>query len=98
MSGGSWDYVYRHFDEIADRLESASTSAIRRALGKRVRFLAKAMHDIEWVDSSDYAQGDDRDAIIDALGEKSKEQELTILLEDAKEMIKQLQDFTGRAT
>lgn len=68
MSGGSWDYVYRHIEEAADRLEYESCP-FRRAFGKRMRLMAKAMHDIEWVDSGDYCEGDEIAAIEAAIGE-----------------------------
>lgn len=67
MSGGSWDYIYFKFDEVSSRL-CASSDPLRSALGVKVAHIAKALHDIEWVDSSDYAEGDDVAAIKKALG------------------------------
>lgn len=67
MSGGSWDYAYDGLDEVAARL-SGSESAERRALGVILARVAKALHDIEWVDSDDYAPGDELAAIREALG------------------------------
>lgn len=66
MSGGSWDYVYRNLEEAAERL-GCSDDPLRRALGQRMALMATAMHDIEWVDSSDYARGDELVAIKAAL-------------------------------
>lgn len=68
MSGGSWDYVSHRFDDVASRLRS-SHDPLRRALGHRIALVAKAMSDIEWVDSSDWAPGDEVAAIKAALGE-----------------------------
>lgn len=67
MSGGSWDYVYFKFEEVAERL-SSSDAPERRALGSLVSRVASAMHDIEWADSNDYAKGDELPAIRAALG------------------------------
>lgn len=67
MSGGSYNYAYRHIDEIADKLVN-SKSALRRAFGRHLQLVAKACHDIEWVDSCDYGEGDDVLAINAALG------------------------------
>lgn len=67
MSGGSWDYVYRRFDDVADRLDS-SADIRRRHLGVIIRDVAKALHDIEWVDSGDYAPGDEYAAIDSVVG------------------------------
>lgn len=68
MSGGSWDYVYSRIDDIADRLLCSSTRTSctdeRRALGRVLKLAAAAMHDIEWVDSCDYSDGDEREAIM----------------------------------
>jgi hypothetical protein len=62
MSGGSWDYITHRIDELADRLQSEK-DPLRRLMGQRVSLLAKAIHDIEWVDSGDYSEGDDIEAI-----------------------------------
>jgi hypothetical protein len=59
---GSWDYVTHKFDDVADRLKSEK-DPLRRLMGQRVSLLAKALHDIEWVDSCDYSEGDDIEAI-----------------------------------
>lgn len=67
MSGGSWDYVYYKFEEVADRLRSEGRIE-RRAFGDLVARVAKAMHDIEWVDSCDMGPGDEVAAIRAALG------------------------------
>lgn len=67
MSGGSWDYVFSKFEDVAGSLQ-ADGRAERRALGRLVLKVAKAMHDIEWVDSGDYGAGDERKAIADAVG------------------------------
>lgn len=78
MSGGSWDYVCYKFEDVAERLLTEQSPA-RRALGNQIALIAKALHDIEWVDSGDYGRGDDDAAIQAALGANSKE---LVLAED----------------
>jgi 2-hydroxychromene-2-carboxylate isomerase len=67
MSGGSWDYLYERMEDAAGRLLSSDDND-RRAFGRLMRKCAKAMHDIEWVDSCDYGEGDELVAIRAALG------------------------------
>ena len=62
MSGGSWGYVYLKIEEAAQDL-MYSSDPMRRALGKKLMPFAKALHDIEWVDSMDYGEGADVEAI-----------------------------------
>lgn len=83
MSGGSWDYAYSKFDDVADQLVE-SKNPLRKALGLQIRLIAKAMHDIEWVDSCDYGQGDDRAAIEAALGKNANAIVLSVVLDEAK--------------
>lgn len=62
MSGGSMDYLYSRVEDAARTLCS-SPLAYRRALGSRLLKVATALHNIEWVDSGDYGEGDDKKAI-----------------------------------
>ena len=62
MSGGSWNYVSRAIEETAARLE-VEEDPDRRALGAALKPFARALHEIEWVDSCDTAPGTDRQAI-----------------------------------
>lgn len=59
MSGGSYNYVCWKIEEI----ELRQTTPLRRAFQAHLKLVAKAMHDIEWVDSGDYAPGDEVKAI-----------------------------------
>lgn len=60
MSGGSMDYLYCKLECDATFRE---TTPERRAFAKHLKLVAKALHDIEWVDSGDYGPGDDAEAI-----------------------------------
>ena len=65
MSGGSMDYLYSrvveaNFDENTPE---------RVAFAKHLIKFAKALHDIEWVDSCDYGPGDENESIRACLGD-----------------------------
>ena len=63
MSGGSWDYAYWRMEESGRRLIHENESVDRAQLGRLLLLVGKAMHDIEWVDSCDYGDGEDVKAI-----------------------------------
>ena len=81
MSGGSHDYAYTRVEEFASH-PSLHTTPDRRAFAALLSDVAEAMHDIEWVDSSDYAPGDENAAIERCL---SKEILLEQVIADASE-------------
>jgi hypothetical protein len=60
MSGGSLNYIYSKIEMDAQFLENTPE---RRAFAKHLKLVIKALHDIEWVDSSDYGEGDENEAI-----------------------------------
>ena len=66
MSGGSYDYAYRHISDMADSLKTSTP--LRRAFKAHLDLVAKACHDIEWVDSGDCGPGDEDAAIRACLG------------------------------
>ena len=80
MSGGSWEYVYHRVEEIARRLER-ERAPLRRALGEHLHLVARALHDIEWVDSGDMSEGADEAAIRACL---SPHDEARVLAEDLR--------------
>ena len=57
MSGGSWDYFYGRLGDVASRLQ-CERDPLRKAFGLHLQKCAKALHDIEWVDSQDCSPGD----------------------------------------
>ena len=93
MSGGSWDYFYSRAQDVAERLMS-EPSPERRALGRNLALIAKAMHDIEWVDSCDYGPGDDKEAIIAALGgsRDAHAAVLSVMIEDAQRIVREMNE------
>lgn len=57
------DYIYSRVQEISFPLSSAR----RKIFYEHLQLVAKALHDIEWVDSSDCAPGDENAAIDECL-------------------------------
>ncbi len=89
MSGGSWEYGYMRLDEMASRLMECRDPK-RRAFGKLLEKCARAMHDIEWVDSGDWGPGDEAKSIDVALGSSGPCAVLTSVLEDAHTVLEEL--------
>lgn len=65
MSGGSMDYLCY---KVEDATFSTNTPE-RLAFAKHLKRVAKALHDIEWVDSGDYDPGKESEAIRDCLSD-----------------------------
>ena len=56
------DYLYIQVEDVASILKESSCP-YRRKFGKHLEKVSKALHDIEWVDSADYEEGDEIEAI-----------------------------------
>lgn len=91
MSGGSMNYLYSKIEY--DATFSQNTPE-RRAFAKHLVKVAKALHDIEWVDSADYGPGDDTEAIRACLGDALI---LEAAIEQAEEAVKVLKAEIDRA-
>ena len=78
------NYLY---SKIEYEATFAQNTPERRAFARHVLLVAKALHDIEWVDSGDYGPGDDTDAIRACIGPAAL---LASVIEDAKEAHKAL--------
>ncbi len=63
MSGGSMDYLYSKIEWA----EFPTDTPERAAFAEHLKLVAKALHDIEWVDSCDYGPGDENAAILACL-------------------------------
>jgi hypothetical protein len=59
----------------------------RRAFAKHLELVAKALHDIEWVDSGDSPPGSENEAIRACLGDGAM---LKTVVEEAQETLKSL--------
>lgn len=82
MSGGSMNYLYLRIE--SDATFSTDTQE-RKAFADHLAKVAKALHDIEWVDSSDYSSGDENEAIRACLGD-------AIEIERLREALTELRD------
>ena len=63
MSGGSYDYICYRIEDFGYNINNASKDPKRAAFAQLVLLIADAAHDIEWVDSGDYGEGDEHKAI-----------------------------------
>ena len=68
MSGGSMNYLYSKIEYEATFHEDTPE---RRAFAKHLKLVAKALHDIEWVDSGDCRPGDENEAIRACVGDRA---------------------------
>ena len=90
MSGGSLDYVYSRIDSTVFEIRRLSQKPLHLAFAKHLEKVAEALHDLEWLLSGDYGDGDEEESIRQVV---TKEVELEILIEDAKVLIGRLQEF-----
>lgn len=98
MSGGSYNYAFRHVDEMAESIETRHRSTpLRRAFAEHLKLVGKAMHAIEWVDSGDYGPGDEEAAIKAVLGPHAEALALGQLVGDAERLVKDLTDQIAKA-
>lgn len=84
------DYL---FAKVADASFREDTP-LRRAFRSHLRLVAKAMHDIEWVDSGDSGAGSDDDAIRACLPRGA---EIATAIEAAEALVLQLQAAIAHA-
>jgi hypothetical protein len=60
MSGGSMNYLYSY---LLNNATFHTDTPQRKAFMEHLKLVAKALHDIEWVDSWDYGPGCEDEAI-----------------------------------
>ena len=89
MSGGSLDYVFYKLDDAVDSIEKRATTPLHKAFAVHLKDVSKALHDLEWVFSCDYSDGDEVEAIRKVV---NKEMELEAATNNARIALKQLQD------
>ncbi len=92
MSGGSMNYLY---SRIQSDLSFSENTPQRKAFMAHMQLVIKALHDIEWVDSSDYGEGDENEAIMTCIGERGV---LKQLIDDAKRVQNDLAEELKKAT
>ena len=69
MSGGRLNYAYEKIERAAEDLKFQARTPLQRAMITHLGLISKALHDIEWVLSDDWGEGDDEAAIKAVLGE-----------------------------
>ena len=89
MSGGSLDYVCYKVDDAIDTIEKRATTVLQKAFAKHLKDVAKALHDLEWVYSGDYSEGQEVESLRKVI---NKEMELKAATEQAEFALKQLKD------
>lgn len=92
MSGGEYHYAYGYAKEMAERLTN-NEHPLRVAFGVFLLKVAKAMHDIEWVDSNDYSPGDEMAAIKECVSSNNIDEGLRLYLNRIKASVKVLEVF-----
>ena len=65
MSGSHYNYQYQTIYNLAQEIDPTTQNRI--IFKKLLVLVAKACHDIEWVDSGDYAPGDEDEAIMEVI-------------------------------
>lgn len=93
MSGGSLDYLYHKVEDVAIKLQNKENTPLQRAFGLHLIKVAKALHDVEWVMSGDYSDGDDEKAIKEVLNDDSNREVFAVLQTDALKLIAELKKF-----
>jgi hypothetical protein len=68
MSGGSLDYLYMKIEEAIATIRVRSQRMTHRAFAGHLALVARALQDVEWVLSGDYAQDAADQSITAVLG------------------------------
>jgi len=89
MSGGSLEYCFYKVDVAVEVIERRAKTVLQKAFAAHLRDVSKALHDLEWVFSGDYGEGDEIEALSKIV---NKKMELEVATNDAKIALKQLQD------
>ena len=93
MSGGALDYACYKVQDVINSIPE--DTIIRVAFKKHLRDVAEALHDLEWVLSRDYANGDEVKAIEKVLYrgsivEKTAIEELELKIKEAQGILSKL--------
>jgi hypothetical protein len=94
MSGGSLDYIYYRVEDVAETIKDRAETPLQKAFAEHLLKVAKALHDVEWVFSGDYGEGDDAEAIKAVLGPDYKSRTMDVLRDEANILINELKKYT----
>jgi hypothetical protein len=92
MSGGSLDYACYKLDDAIGAIETRAKTPLQKAFLAHLRDVSTALHDLEWVFSGDYSDGDEVAALRKVV---NKEMELNAATEQANIALKELQSVLG---
>lgn len=95
MSGGHYYYVYLNIQQLADQIK-INNMPHRVAFVDLLNKVAKAAKAIEWVDSGDYAEGDEIKAIEDIFESHSTLVVKAAAYDQIVDMIKKLNNDESR--
>lgn len=88
MSGGSLNYAYSALEETAIKILRRAETPLHKAFAAHLLKVSKALHDLEWVFSSDYGPGEEIEAIKAVVSPLA---ELESATEAAQQALKDLQ-------
>lgn len=89
MSGGSYNYLYCTVEEWIETIRNRGGVSV--AFAEHLVKVAKALHDIEWVDSYDNAKGSEEAAILACLTDSDVLDGAARQLEEMKKTVKSLE-------
>lgn len=93
MSGGSMNYLCYKLENDAN---FHTDTPERMAFWSHLKLVSKALHDIEWVDSGDYGNGDEVEAIRACLSQSAVLQAAIDAAEKARQdLVQQIQLAKG---
>jgi hypothetical protein len=95
VSGGHYNYLFSNIEDMAVSLKP--TTPLRKAFKTHLFKVAKACHDIEWVDSGDCGPGDEDEAIRACLGKDVKALVLAEAIAEAERANKALSEAIKEA-
>ena len=79
-------YLHRDVERVARQMLKEEIP-YRRAFARHLIDVAEALHDVEWVDDSDYGPGDDEESIMKCI---NKADVIDTLIEDARVIVEAL--------
>ena len=96
MSGGSYDYFYHKLEQFAYDMSISPSEVERKAFQELLFKVAKACHDIEWVDSGDYSAGDELESIKACFSGNTEDKYKATAYDSMVETMKRLEDVRSK--
>lgn len=91
MSGEAYGHAYWNVREMAQELlRTCGNNPLRVAFARHLLKVSAAMHDVDWVDSGDSAEGSETNSILEVLGENWKAAALSAALDQIEEIKQEL--------